>query len=208
MHKGVIIGTLPTTYGRESIFIDDNNSHLASKGGGGVNSIALAQGKKQGQSFLVQYLRLIFNSLKAFNKNKNAIDKLSRYEHEIPSEFSKAKNLISNKNWIAYTKNIIEIVEMAIQNGKEVILIQYPLRHEIYFNTNQLGINNISETDCYVELELLRIILPKEVILLDMLPYVKDKYNKKNQKMYFEIDGHMNERGQEIVADFLIQNLS
>lgn len=41
-----------------------------------------------------------------------------------------------------------------------------------------------------------------------MLPYVKDKYNKKNQKMYFEIDGHMNERGQEIVADFLIQNLS
>ncbi len=97
---------------------------------------------------------------------------------------------------------------MAFQNGKEVILIQYPIRHEIYFNTNQLGINNISETDYYVELELLRIILPKEVILLDMLPYVKDKYNKKNQKMYFEIDGHMNEIGQEIVADFLIQKLS
>ena len=107
------------------------------------------------------------------------IDKLSRYEHEIPSDFPMAKNLISNKNWIAYTKNIIEIAEIAFQNGKEVILIQYPIRHEIYFNTNQLGINNISETDYYVELELLKIILPKEVILLDMLPYVKDKYNKK-----------------------------
>jgi hypothetical protein len=32
--------------------------------------------------------------------------------------------------------------------------------------------------------------------------------DENNKYLYFEKDGHMNERGQELIADFLIPNLN
>ena len=227
-HNGIIIGALPTIFGRESVFEEKDQIkkplilkiyHLfnvqGSFGVGGIRSIAVTSSKAN--SFLVESLRLTLKILKdkkmteilQYNKTNNfyAQDPFLKYKSEIPQSYPTKQYLKENQNWNLYIKNIIELSKIATESGKKVILIQFPHRREIYFNPKQLGINSISETNYYVELNLLRDTLPKEVVILDMLPYIKKNWDKNNEHIYFKIDGHMNERGQEIIADFLILNL-
>ena len=230
-HDGIIIGALPTIFSREMVFTEKDQTrkplllkvyHLFNQQGsfgvGGIRSIAVTRSKAN--SFLVQFLRSTAKMLKD-NKTKttgmlkdnnienlNAKDHLSKYKSEIPSSYPTTQYLTDNQNWNLYTKNIIELSKIATEIGKKVILIQYPHRREIYFNSKQLGINNISEMNYYLELELLRKTLPKEIIILDMYPYIKKDWDENNEYLYFEKDGHMNERGQELIADFLIPNLN
>jgi hypothetical protein len=129
------------------------------------------------------------------------------YINEIPDSFPNQASLSKNIYWKKYVQNLVELSNSALSNGKEVILIQYPHRHEIYFDTEDLAINDIKIIDYYIELELLKEALPKNVKILDMFPYIKDAWRLDRRNMYFIKDGHMNERGQDLVSDFIIDNL-
>ena len=100
-----------------------------------------------------------------------------------------------------------ELSNLALSNGKEVILIQYPHRHEIYFNAEELGVDDIQEIDYHIELDLLKKSLPKKVKILDMFPYLKEKWSTDKRNIYFIKDGHMNERGQELISEFIVNNI-
>ena len=133
---------------------------------------------------------------------------LGIYINEIPETYNTREILRQNQNWKSYVGNLTALAELALQNKKRVILIQYPFRHEIYFNETQLGIKNISEISYYVELDLIRDALPQNVEIIDMFEYIKSSWDKSGNYIYFLRDGHMNERGQKLISDFLIQVLN
>ncbi|MFL2845754.1 MAG: hypothetical protein ACJ0BO_05775 [Candidatus Puniceispirillaceae bacterium] len=202
-HDGIIIGALPKIFEREETFA---NVALARKGTGGIQSIATGRYR---QSFLTAMLRALKLALSAKHVDLMADQThLGGYINEIPVTYATRGKLKKNQNWKSYIGHLTAISELALQNKKRVILIQYPLRHEIYFNVSQLGIKNISEIDYYVELDLIRDALPRNVEIIDMFQYIKGNWDKSGDHMYFLKDGHMNERGQELIADFLTQVLS
>ena len=129
------------------------------------------------------------------------------YSIEIPKNYSSEAQLVSNRNWINHTKSLIEMSTEALKNDKRVVLIQFPHRHEVYFNTKELGVSKINFINYYVELELLRNSLPKEVLILDVFPFLKEYWTLNNEYLYFKKDGHFNEVGNKLVAEFLAQNL-
>ena len=208
-HDGIIIGALPTIYNREATFA---NATLSTHGAGGIRSIA-TDGVVM-QSFLTSTLRAVMQRAVKPNlvtKDVNLMadqTQLVGYINEIPVTYPKRENLRQNKNWKSYIDNLTAIAELALQNKKRVILIQYPFRHEIYFDETQLRVKNISEVDYYVELDLIRDALPKSVEIIDMFEYIKSSWDKSGDYIYFVQDGHMNESGQELIADFLIQVLN
>ena len=200
-HDGIIIGALPISFKREETF---TNAARARNGTGGIKSIAT---KRYEQSFLTSTLRAVKLALSVKDVDLLADQThLGRYINEIEQVITR-ENLRQNQNWKSYIGNLTAIAKLALQNKKRVILIQYPLRHEIYFNNSQLGIKNISEVNYYVELDLIRDALPQNVEIIDMFGYIKRSWDKSGDRMYFLKDGHMNERGQELIADFLIQVL-
>jgi hypothetical protein len=202
-HDGIIIGALPGIFKREETFA---NAARARNGTGGIKSI---ETEGSGQSFLTSTLRAVKLALSVKDVDLLADQThLGRYINEIPATYITRENLRQNQNWKSYIGNLTAIAELALQNKKRVILIQYPFRHEIYFNKSQLGIKNISEVNYYVELDLIRDALPQNVEIIDMFEYIKRSWDKSGDYMYFLKDGHMNERGQELIADFLIQVLN
>ena len=80
-------------------------------------------------------------------------------------------------------------------------------RYEIYFNAEELGVDDIKEIDYYIELDLLKNSLPKKVKILDMFPYLKEVWSTDKRNIYFINDGHMNERGQELISAFIVNNI-
>ncbi len=207
-HKGIIIGALPTIYEREETF---SNMDLAVKqmGEGGIKSIAKNIKNKQ-NSFLVGFIRAIKSRMTRQSKfeiiDENNIDEnlIARYQHEIPKFKIDSSSLNENENWIIYIKNLKEISKIALNNNKEVILIQFPHRHEVYFSAKAQGLNNIFETQYYTEFKLLKKELPEEVMVLDIYPFLKNHWDKNKQPIYFRSDGHMNELGNELIANFLL----
>jgi hypothetical protein len=202
-HEGIIIGTLPTIYTGEAVFT--NKSQNFSMGIGGILSIAAAG---IGNSFFVQFLRAIKLRVSGIGNisNKGKL-RLKQYVTEIPFKYSLSEELLTNQNWIAYNKHLVALAKTALERGKKVILMQYPQQHEVYFNIKELGVKNINEISYYVELNLLRKSLPKDVQVLDMFPYIKKYLATNKEYIYFKNDTHMNEKGNEIVAEFLVQNL-
>ena len=199
-HHGIIIGALPTIFHRERTFDSYENAKF---GTGGIRSIA---GRGEGQnSFLTQIVRAIVTVFRS--KNLTMPEENKNYINEIPESYSDRAALIENANWKKYVQNLIELSNAALSSGKKVTLIQYPHRHEIYFNTHELGINDIKSINYYVELELLQKALPKNVRILDMFPYIKEAWNTDKRNVYFIKDGHMNERGQELIAEFFVKNI-
>ena len=190
-HDGIIIGVLPTTSKREARFAVENLGDKQ-KGTGGIASIVNGDKKSSG-SFQVGFIRAI--KLTFYNKN-TAVG-------EIPKSFRTSQSLSSDENWQRYVAALSMLSQKASNEGKRVILIQFPFRFEIYFNPKYLGLNDIHQTNYYVELDLLRSSLPKNVEILDILPYMKLDYQKNGRKMYFEKDGHMNEYGNQLVAKYL-----
>jgi len=198
-HDGIIIGALPTIFHREQIFDSYENAKF---GAGGIRSIA--SGGQQ-NSFLTQTVRAIVRVF--HSKNRPITEDNKNYINEIPDSYSDRAALIEDANWKKYVQNLIELSNEALSSGKKVTLIQYPHRHEIYFNTHELGINDIKKIDYFVELELLQEALPKNVRILDMFPYIKEAWSTDKRNVYFIKDGHMNERGQELIAEFFIKNI-
>lgn len=204
-HDGIIIGALPGIYVREETFA---NVASANYGVGGIKTIATATAATK-QSFLTSMLRAVKRALSVKHNNQMTDSaQLDRYISEIPVAYTTRENLRQNQNWKSYIGNLTALAELALQNKKRVILIQYPFRHEIYFNKTQLGIKNISEISYYVELDLIRDALPQNVEIIDMFEYIKSSWDKSGNYIYFLRDGHMNERGQELISDFLIQILN
>tara|TARA_X000000950_G_scaffold7983_1_gene8779 strand:- start:234 stop:1514 length:1281 start_codon:yes stop_codon:yes gene_type:complete len=202
-HDGIIIATLPRIYRREAIFINSNDRKY---GSGGIRTIA--KNTSLNQSFLTGLLRALKRSLNTKDiKFENERNLLSPYVDEIPAKYPKGEILKNNRNWELYIKNLIALSEIALSNNKKVILIQYPYRHEIYFNNKELGVKNISEVDYYVELDLIRDALSRNVEVIDMFKYLKNNWKESGEFIYFLQDGHMNEKGQEQIADFMIQIL-
>ena len=201
-HDGIIIGALPTIFSREKIFDSYENASL---GTGGIRSIASGNVGTE-NSFLTGLIR----ALKKFSSQKTLL--ISRdnrnYITEIPESFHNRDSLAMNIYWKKYVDNLIKLSNSALSSGKEVVLIQYPHRHEIYFETDDLGVNDIKQVDYYIELELLKEALPKNVTILDMFPHIKDAWTSDRRIMYFIKDGHMNEKGQDLVSDFIISNLN
>jgi hypothetical protein len=217
-HKGIIIGALPTIYKREKTF---SNMDLAVKqmGTGGIGLIAQSTNKYTENSFLVGFIRAIKNimierlniikniiieRLNINDENGIGVSSVARYQNEIPKSIIDMSSLDVDDDWNAYTQNLKELSSIALKNNKEVILIQFPHRYEIYFSASDLGLKNIFETQYYHELNLLRKELPEEVIVLDMYPFLKSHWDKNKQPIYFSRDGHMNELGNELIADFLL----
>ena len=181
-------------------------------GVGGIRSIA-KNIKNNQNSFLVGFLRALkskfpkqskFEVINEINTNKDLIVK---YQSEIPDTLIDENYLSKNENWKNYVKNLKEIFKIANNNNKEVILIQFPHRHELYFSAKAQGLKSIFESQYYIELKLLKKELPKKVIILDMYPFLKKHWEKNNKLIYFEKDGHMNELGNELVAKFLLKYL-
>jgi hypothetical protein len=207
-HKGIIIGALPTIYEREETF---SNMDLAVKqmGKGGIQSIAKDIKNKQ-NSFLVGFIRAIKSRINRQSKfeiiNENNINEnlIAGYQREIPKSIIDASSLNENEDWMKYIKNLKEISKIALNNNKEVILIQFPHRHEIYFSAKDQGLKNIFETQYYIEFKILKKELPEEVMVLDIYPFLKNHWDKNKQPIYFKLDGHMNELGNELIANFLL----
>ena len=200
-HEGILIGLIPGSYLREKQFINKLEGY--SKGIGGINIIALG---KKGNSFLVQFLRTLKFSLGSWSNFDPMNLNFKKYVAEIPSKFTLAEELLNNQNWIAHSKNLRALANASLEKNKKVVLIMYPLRHEVYFNINELGVKTINEINYYVELNLLRKTLPKEVVFFDMRYYLREYWTSTKEKLYFT-DGHMNEKGHELVAKFLVQSL-
>ena len=199
-HKGIIIGALPSIFAREKFFDSYENASL---GTGGIRSIVNGAAGRP-TSFLTGLIR----ALKQVMGQKNPISEDNKnYVNEIPDSYSNRVSLTEDINWKKYNQNLLDLINLAISSGKEIILIQYPHRHEIYFNATELGINDIKEIDYYVELDLLKEVLPKNVKILDMFPYLKEAWSADKRNIYFIKDGHMNERGQELISDFIITNI-
>ena len=204
-HEGIIIGALPRIYSRESIFSEFNSSNESLIGAGGIRSIVLGY---RGNSFLVQFFRAMKFIIRDYYDISNQVDqRMAVYVAEIPKDYHLADKLLNDQNWLAYTKHLAQLAEIAIEQNKKVLLIQYPHRHEVYFSQKELGVKQINEIDYYVELNLLRKALPKSVVFLDMLPFIREQWDISKEYMYFEKDGHMNERGHELIAKFILHNL-
>ena len=204
-HEGIIIGALPRFYSRESIFSEFNGSNESLIGAGGIRSIVLGY---RGNSFLVQFFRAMKLFIRDYYDISHQVDqRMAVYVAEIPKDYPLADKLLNDQNWLAYTKHLAQLAEIAIEQNKKVLLIQYPHRHEVYFSQKQLGVKQINEIDHYVELNLLRKALPKSVVFLDMLPFIKEQWDISKEYIYFEKDGHMNERGHELIAKFIVYNL-
>jgi hypothetical protein len=202
-HDGIIIGALPTIFTREKIF---DSYETASLGTGGIRSIAVAGVDIKGQnSFLTGFIRALVRIIR--QKSLSISEDIKNYINEIPASYADRGSLTENILWKKYVQSLIELSNLALSNGKEVILIQYPHRHEIYFNTQELGIIDIKKIHYYVELELLQEALPKNVRILDMFPYIKEAWSADKLNIYFIKDGHMNERGQELISEFIIDNI-
>jgi hypothetical protein len=193
-HDGIIIGALPTIYTREQKFVLDDLS-IAQQGVGGIASI-IATNKKP--SFLVGFLRYIIVNVLPRDVSDN---KANKYKIVMPD---KLKN---DSNWKRYVFALTKLSEEVLSEGKRVVLIQFPVRSEVYFDAEELGLSDIHQTRYYVELEALKSAMPSGVEILDMFPFIKSKYKKNERNIYFEIDGHMNEYGSQLVAEFLSSNL-
>ncbi len=200
-HDGIIIGSLPTIFTREKIFDSFENAKL---GTGGIRSIAEGSNYAE-NSFLTGLIRALVRVIKQKNL-PNTKDNRS-YIHEIPDSYPDQVSLTGDVNWQKYVQNLSELSNLALSNGKEVILIQYPHRHEIYFNAEELGVDDIKEIDYHIELDLLKKSLPKKVKILDMFPYLKEIWSTDKRNIYFIKDGHMNERGQELISAFIVNNI-
>jgi len=200
-HDGIIIGALPTIFNREKILDSFENAKL---GTGGIRSIA--EGSKYAEnSFLTGLIRALVRVIKQKNLPNSKDNR--RYIPEIPDSYPDQVSLTGDINWRKYVQNLSELSNLALSNGKEVILIQYPHRHEIYFNAEELGVDDIQEIDYHIELDLLKKSLPKKVKILDMFPYLKEKWSTDKRNIYFIKDGHMNERGQELISAFIVNNI-
>lgn len=203
-HEGIIIGVLPTIFEREQTF---SIYETASFGTGGIRTIAGAGSAGQ-NSFLTGLIRAIKRTLKYMIIpiiDQNVTSK--NYRNEVPVSYPDRASLEQDVNWNKYVQNLIELSNLALQSNKKVILIQYPHRHEIYFNEQELGINELKEIDYYVELEILKEVLPKNVKVFDMFPYIKETWSANQRNIYFIIDGHMNERGHELISEFIVNNV-
>ena len=204
-HEGIIIGALPTIFVREKIFDSYKNASL---GTGGIRSIVNG-GKGAKNSFLTGLIRALKRTIE--QKNVNCISEYNinckNYNNEIPFSYPDRASLTEDMNWKKYVQNLVELSNLALSSGKKVVLIQYPHRHEIYFNPHELGINELKEIDYYVELEVLREVLPKNVKVLDMFPYIKEMWSADKRNIYFIKDGHMNERGQDLISEFIVTNI-
>ena len=128
-------------------------------------------------------------------------NKANKYKIVMPD---KLKN---DSNWKRYVFALTKLSEEVLSEGKRVVLIQFPVRSEVYFDAEELGLSDIHQTRYYVELEALKSAMPSGVEILDMFPFIKSKYKKNERNIYFEIDGHMNEYGSQLVAEFLSSNL-
>jgi len=192
-HDGIIIGALPMIYMREQKFALDDLS-IAQQGVGGIASIIVTNTKP---SFLVGFLRYIAEVL----RRDNLDNKANKHKIVMPD---KLKN---DSNWKRYVFALTKLSEEALSEGKRVVLIQFPFRSEVYFDAEELGLSDIHQTRYYVELEALKSAMPSGVEILDMFPFIKSKYKKNERNIYFEIDGHMNEYGSQLVAEFLSSNL-
>lgn len=203
-HEGIIIGLLPTIYERERRFLD---YATAQYGAGGIRSIA--ESSKFYNSFLIGFMRAVKNLFK--NEDfllTNDQDKFNRYRNEINNNLPLQNTLKIDENWKLYVQSITKLIDIAIQDNKRVVLIQFPFRHEIYFDETQLGVKTFSEIDYYVELDLIRNTLPQNIEVLDMFPYIKRKWKDDKTLIYFKKDGHMNEAGHNIIAEFIIETIS
>jgi len=192
-HDGIIIGALPRIYKREQKFVLDDLS-IAQQGVGGIASIIVTNTKP---SFLVGFLRYIAEVL----RRDNLDNKANKHKIVMPD---KLKN---DSNWKRYVFALTKLSEEVLSEGKRVVLIQFPFRSEVYFDAEELGLSDIHQTSYYVELEALKSAMPSGVEILDMFPFIKSKYKKNERNIYFEIDGHMNEYGSQLVAEFLSSNL-
>ena len=203
-HEGIIIGLLPTIFVREKIFDSYKN---ASFGTGGIRSIAKG-GKGAQNSFLTGLIRALKRTIEQKNVPISEYNiNFKNYINEIPFSYPDRASLTEDMNWKKYVQNLVELSNLALSSGKKVVLIQYPHRHEIYFNAHELGINELKEIDYYVELEVLKEVLPKNVKILDMFPYIKEMWSADKRNIYFIKDGHMNERGQDLISEFIITNI-
>lgn len=199
-HKGIIIGALPEIFGREQKISKYETATLET---GGIRSIV--EGEYSRNSFLTGLVIAIYTFVKSkivtlFDSNIAS----NKYRSEIPISYSTRATLRENTNWKKYVENLTDLSNLALNRNKKVILIQYPNRHEIIFNTKELGLKELKDINYYVELDLLRETLPKNVEILDMLPYIKEDWIANKSQIYFNQDGHMNERGQDLISDFVI----
>ena len=193
-HKGIIIGTLPNIYKREKFF--DKSKNIANHGTGGIKYIAdREKSMHNGQnSFLVAFMRAVIIKLKEDTQGTEESKKECKTENKIMSK----SELLANLNWKSYIYYLNEIIKIALNNGKRIILVKFPTKCEVKSN---------SESQYYNQLNLLQLELLSEVEIIDILPYLKDDWNLSKKFMYFSKDGHMNEYGNKIVSDFLIKYL-
>lgn len=203
-YDGVLICLLPKIYKRESKFSKENILISLENGKGGIEAII---NPRERNSFLTEFLRALWNAYSLESKLKAKEDQRSPYIGEIPINYNTSTTLKENKNWKIYVKELMDIIISAKQRNKKIVIIQFPHRHEIYFNNKELGIENLSKIDYYVEINLLKNSLPDDVKILDIYPYLKSSWQSNNEYLYFIKDGHMNNHGHELVANFLLNNL-
>jgi len=200
-HKGIIIGTLPTIYTRELKF-DDASIHEMQQGTDGIASIA----RGAQNSFLTSFIRTLKHYVLSKNLSKNLAN--NKYKEQILSNLSTEELLKTDPLWNQYVNAIKQLVETAHLNDMRVILVQFPYRHEIYFTAEEQGLEDFNQTQYYVELNLLKKELPRYVEILDLFSFLKTDYVNKAVPLYFEIDGHMNEYGNKLVAKYILNYLN
>ncbi len=200
-HKGIIIGLKPGMYLREEIY-HLNDLRRKQNGTGGIKR--MLDGNNHGVSFLLG----LTNSIVVYLfKNTQSKKILNLYNHEIPGSFQKEEDLINDVNWRRYVSSITKLSQIAIKENKKIILIIFPLRHEIYFDLKDLKIQDLNQIDYKVEMSMLRKTLPKQVEILDLHSYLISIFKKEKKNIYFKKDGHLNEYGNQLVANFLTNYL-
>ncbi|MZH03267.1 MAG: hypothetical protein F3745_07715 [Nitrospinae bacterium] len=227
--EGIIIGALPSIYLREKHFL---TSVKPRSGVGGIESIRLgttgaglgSTGRRLNgitDTFFVDLLRkalrkvrkISFKDLLSFSNESSAFPTiegpLARYRSELLNSMPDSIEEVNhNRYWREQLSNYKKIISWAKANDKVVYLVQFPHRHEIYFSPSFQGLQSILDTQYYVELELLKRELDEYVRIIDLFPVIKSAFEKEpNRMMYFKIDGHMNEYGQELISNSLAKSL-
>lgn len=203
---GIIVGALPTIYHREGSFLDKERIVGAT---GGIESIRMNRVGRV-DYFLPGLLRLVQINVQALFFTKvanNSHSNLTQYSHEVtkPDDITVLKE---NKNWKSYINSFDSIISWAEKNNKKIYIMQFPPRSEVYFEPADFGLRQLEGVQYYVELTLLKEHFGSRASFVDLLKPLREHYRSAPKDIpYFMIDGHMNERGNLIVAEEFFNHL-
>ena len=222
--KVVLIGYTAGTFDREASFFDEVLAMNSKEFTGGIQSSVSREVRVQSKFFVPALFlfvesRFSFGKVAAFvkqaeGKNVEIIFPLfERYEQEIEKagrDDSRLKDLGESREWTSTLDSFSRIQEMADSLDAEVVLLYFPHRSSVYF---EKATGTMLPEDSFEKREsslLAEYAMQEGMEFIDLSDVLGDEVMMLSESSdvsdfpFLEIDGHLSEKGHEIVADELL----